>query len=132
MMLNKLLVVGLICVGGMTLSHADSPKLSKQYTTCMDKSGGVTTKMHACISTEIKQQDVRLNKAYKSLTTTLNSTRKKQLQQVQRAWIKYRDQNCDFYADPDGGSLARVNGGICLMETTASRATELEDFLAEY
>lgn len=116
----------------MTLSHADSPKLSKQYTTCMDKSGGVTTKMHACISTEIKLQDVRLNKAYKSLTTSLDSTRKKQLQQVQRTWIKYRDQNCDFYADPDGGSLARVNGGMCLMEMTALRATELEKFSAEY
>ena len=72
MMLNKLLVVGLICVSGMTLSYADSPKLSKQYTTCMDKSGGVTTKMHACISTEIKLQDVRSNKTYYSLTTTLN------------------------------------------------------------
>lgn len=132
MMLNKLLVVGLICLGGMTLSHADTPQLSKQYTTCMDKSGGVTTKMHACISTEIKLQDVRLNKSYTSLSTSLNSTRKKQLQNVQRTWMKYRDQNCNFYADPDGGSLARVSGGICLMEMTALRATELEDFSAEY
>ena len=132
MMLNKLLIGGVICVGGMTLTYAESPKLSKQYTTCMDKSGGVTTQMHACISKEIKLQDARLNQAYKTLSTSLNSTRKKQLQQVQRTWIKYRDQNCDFYADPEGGSIARVNGGICLMETTALRATELENFSAEY
>lgn len=129
MMLNKVCMVGLISLGGISLSYAQSPKLSKQYSTCMDKSGGVTSKMNACISSEIKSQDARLNKAYQSLSKSLTSTRKKQLQEVQRTWIKYRDQNCNFYVDPDGGSLARVNGGSCLMETTASRATELENLL---
>ncbi len=126
MMLNKVLLVGLISLGGISLSYAQSLELSKQYSTCMDKSGGVMTKMNACISTEIKLQDARLNKSYQSLSNSLTSTRKKQLQEVQRTWIKYRDQNCNFYVDPDGGSLARVSGGICLMEMTASRATELE------
>lgn len=131
-MLNKLLVVGLLTLGGQSLSHADMPKLSKQYTACMDKSGGVTVNMHECISAEIKRQDVRLNKAYKTLNQSLNATRRKDLQQVQRTWIKYRDQNCDFYIDPEGGSLAGVNGGVCIMEATALRATELEKFLKPY
>lgn len=128
-MFNKVLLVGLMALGSISLSYAESPKLSTQYSTCMDKSDGVTTKMNACISAEIKRQDVRLNKAYKTLSTSLTSIRKKQLQEVQRTWIKYRDQNCNFYVDPDGGSLARVSGGICLMEMTANRANELQEFV---
>ena len=132
MMFNKLCIVGLISLGSISLSYAQSPKLSKQYSSCMDKSGGVSRKINACISSEIKSQDARLNKAYQALSKSLNSTRKKQLQEVQRTWIKYRDQNCKFYVDPDGGSLARVNGGICLMDATASRAAELEGLSAKH
>lgn len=127
--LNKLLMLGLISWFGIGLSYANSPKLSKQYSSCMDQSGGVTINMHSCIASEIKVQDLRLNTAYKALTSSLNSTRKKQLQQVQRTWLRYRDQNCNYYADPDAGSLARVNAGICLMQMTGSRATELENFI---
>jgi len=50
------------------------------------------------------------------------------LQEAQRAWIKYRDTNCDFYYDPDGGTLARVNANSCMMTSTADRARELESF----
>lgn len=128
MSFHRYVVMGLLACGGVGISHAEV-KLSKQYETCMDKSVGVTSKMHACISGETQRQDARLNKAYKALTATLNSTRKKALLDTQRTWIKYRDQNCKFYVDPNGGSLAGINGGICMMETTASRATELENFL---
>lgn len=129
MLFNKLCIVGLISLGGISLSYAQSPKLSKQYSSCMEKSGGVSSKMNVCISSEIKSQDARLNKAYQALSKSLNSTRKKQLQEVQRTWIKYRDQNCKFYVDPDGGSLAGINGSLCMMETTAHRANELQGFL---
>lgn len=101
--------------------------LSKHFTSCMDKSNGVTTTMIDCIGAETKQQDVRLNKAYKELTAVLTPERKKQLLDVQRMWLKYRDANCAFYNDPDGGSLARVNANDCFMSATAARAKELED-----
>jgi uncharacterized protein YecT (DUF1311 family) len=111
-------------------SHAalaeDDVGLSKKFSRCMDSAGGTTTGMVDCISTEAKQQDVRLNKAYKELMATLSPERKKQLQEAQRAWIKFRDANCDFYYDPDGGSLARVSANDCAMSSTARRAKELE------
>ena len=58
------------------------------------------------------------------------SPRKKQLQEAQRSWINYRDANCAFYDDPDGGTLARVNANAnaCMMTTTVNRARELESF----
>nr|WP_041377816.1 lysozyme inhibitor LprI family protein [Polaromonas naphthalenivorans] len=112
-------------------SHAASAHetgLSKQHAACMDKSGGVTMGMIECITAENHRQDALLNKAYKALMAELPPPRKTQLQEAQRAWIKYRDANCAFYDDPDGGTLARVNANSCMMAATADRARELESF----
>ncbi|MFA9204714.1 MAG: lysozyme inhibitor LprI family protein, partial [Flavobacteriales bacterium] len=55
----------------------------------------------------------------------LSNDRKTKLRDVQRKWIAYRDANCQFYADPDGGSLARVEANACMLRMTAARAEEL-------
>lgn len=88
--------------------------------------------MLGCIAAETSRQDTRLNNAYKRTMASLNATRKKQLQEVQRLWMRYRDANCKFYADPDGGTIAAVNSNSCYMEATAARATELENLKEEY
>lgn len=106
--------------------HAQDSPLSKRFSACMDKSGGVTVTMIDCIAEETERQDARLNKAYKALMASLSAPRKKQLQEAQRAWLKFRDGNCDFYHDPDGGTLARVSANDCVMNMTAQRARELE------
>ena len=120
----------------LAASAQESSNLSQKFGACMDKSDGVTVNMMDCIDAEIKRQDVRLNKAYKTLMaamTAADSTpeRKKQLQAAQRAWIKFRDLNCDFYHDPDGGTIAGVNANSCMMQMTADRAKELENFIAQ-
>lgn len=117
-------------------ASAQESHLSKKYDACMDKSDGVTIKMMDCINAEFERQDARLNKAYKTLMaamTAADSTpeRKKQLQAAQRAWIKFRDLNCDFYHDPNGGTIAGVNANSCMMQMTADRAKELENFIAQ-
>ncbi len=99
---------------------------SKQFSTCIDKAGGVTSSMLACIGTENKLQHGRLNKAYQALSASLQPARKTLLLEAQRAWIKFRDTNCSFYGDPDGGSMARVSGQDCVMRATTERARELE------
>jgi uncharacterized protein YecT (DUF1311 family) len=106
---------------------ADAPQ-TKQYATCMDKTGTTTAGMVDCASAETKRQDARLNIAYKALIADLSPARKTQLQEVQRTWIKFRDANCAFYVDPDGGTLAVVDGNLCVMTSTTERAHELEDF----
>ena len=115
----------------MSLPHVASAHdvgLTKQHAACMDKSGGTTVGMIDCITAETKRQDVQLNKVYKALMAELSAPRKTQLQEAQRAWIKYRDVNCGFYYDPDGGTLAAVNANDCVMSATANRARELENF----
>ncbi len=108
-------------------ASAQDTGLTKQHTACMDKSGSTTAGMMECITAEFQRQDARLNKAYKAVMTGLTPERKKQLLEAQRAWLKFRDANCAFYDDPDGGSMARVSANDCMMTATAGRARELEN-----
>ena len=102
--------------------------LTSNYETC--KANAVSTfDMHACIKSEFKLQDARLNAAYKALINDLNPARAKSLREVQRNWIKFRDADCNFYLDPEGGTFAPVRAGLCMVDLTAVRAKELEDFL---
>lgn len=128
MLIKRQYLLALALCGAAHIAAADDFGLSKQFSTCMDKTGGVTVNMLDCIGAETKRQDMRLNNAYKEVMAQLTPARKKQLQEAQRAWIKYRDANCSFYADPDGGSLATISGNDCFMSATASRAKELEGF----
>jgi len=119
-------VAGLIAAAVQPVFADDG--LSQVFSICMDQAGGVTPSMVECIGAETERQDVRLNKAYQSVMESLSAERKKQLQETQRLWLKYRKANCDFYYDPDGGTIARVNVNDCFMSATAARAKELEAF----
>ena len=108
-------------------AQPSAPQLSASFAACMDKSGGVTAEMHACISAEHTRQDQQLNRNYQALMAELTPARKKQLQTAQRLWLQYRNANCQFYADPDGGTAAGVAAADCVLQMTASRARELAD-----
>lgn len=130
MTLHRLGAVCLMCVAAMGLvapsSHAADVTFSKAFGVCMDRSGGVTSAMLECNDVEMKKQDSRLNKAYKELMGQLTPARRKGLQDVQRLWLKYREANCSFYEDPDGGTIAAVQASDCFLTATAARAHELE------
>ena len=120
-----LIAFGLL-LNAPALAAADS-ELSQTYSACMDKSKGVTSEMLDCISAEFTRQDDRLNENYKRLMSKLSGKRKEGLLEAQRAWIKFRDTNCNFYYDPDGGSAAHLAGSDCKLNATADRATELKN-----
>ncbi|SDM08017.1 Uncharacterized conserved protein YecT, DUF1311 family [Oryzisolibacter propanilivorax] len=108
-------------------AHADQPAYSPRYQSCMDRAGGVTVSMLDCIGDEHGRQDQRLNQAYRTLTGQLAPSRRKGLVAAQRLWLQYRDANCGFYADPDGGTLAGVSAALCRLQMTTQRAQELQD-----
>ena len=115
MKLKKTLLLGLVLLISNQLTWADEVEFSKQYNNCMDNSGGVTVEMLDCIGAETKRQDIRLNNAYKNVIGLIPPQRQKQLQETQRSWIKYRDLNCDFYADPNSGTSATLNSSSCFL-----------------
>lgn len=95
------------------------------FSECMTRSGGVTVDMLNCIAAEHEVQDQRLNANYKALSESLSPERRKELVAVQRLWLQYRDANCRFHADPDGGSAAGLVANDCLLGMTAERAQAL-------
>jgi uncharacterized protein YecT (DUF1311 family) len=110
-------------------ASAQDNQFTKQFSNCIKKSGGIASAMLDCIAAETKIQDARLNNAYKQLMGSLRSDRKKKLLAAQRLWIQYRDANCGFYADPEGGTSATVSSNDCFLRATASRAQELQNFI---
>lgn len=107
-------------------THAET-ELSKAFGTCVEASGGVTSSMLECAATEYKLQDQRLNKAYRALSNGLDTKRRRELVEVQRLWIRFRDANCAFYADADSCTAATLAASSCTLQLTATRARELED-----
>lgn len=129
----KVIVVCLPVFWSSQLLAMTDEDLSKEYSVCIEKaSEGPWADMFECNGDELDRQDARLNDNYKKLMSKLSRDRKKALLEAQRAWVKFRDANCDFYFDRDGGSAARLSSSNCLLETTANRAKELEGLLSSY
>jgi uncharacterized protein YecT (DUF1311 family) len=125
-MIRNALVV-LLILTGLARAQAEERGTSESYTTCLDKASGVTLAMVDCIKEELERQDRRLNTAYQTLMVSLPEKRRPKLRDAQRKWIAFRDANCRFYFDPDGGSAARLASNECVVTLTAHRARELEN-----
>lgn len=113
----------------LAMAGAQADDYSSTYTSCMDKASS-TLAMGACIQAETKLQDDRLNRVYKQLLTKLDGQQQKDLREVQRTWVKYRDGNCAFHGTLSNGSLYRIEGAMCLMDMSKDRAAELERVLS--
>ena len=122
-----------ICLLWAIAGHADADtgeaSLSKDFRACMDKSGGVTVDMRACIGAELARQDARLNNAYLQLQRKLEPAAWAKLKAAQRAWIPFRNANCEFAGAQQEGTLGPVVIGDCHLQMTARRADELEQAL---
>ena len=111
---------------------------------CQLQDGGSTTiGMTDCIMSENAAWDGLLNEAYQSLRATwadreegagglsgdeLNAS----LRDAQRAWIAFRDAECNLQYDRyRSGTIRSVVGANCLMVMTASRAIALRDMAVE-
>lgn len=125
------LLLGLLMLMCSISSHAAS-SYSNHYTTCIDRAGGVTADTIDCIGQEIERQDKQLNQSYQSLLKVLRPERKTELRDVQRLWLKYREANCNFYYDSEGGSLARIMANQCMLDMLIERRQALEDLLLQH
>ena len=83
--------------------------------------------MNDCAGREYKKADADLNQVYQKLVAMLDADEKGQLRDVENAWIKYRDANCDFVADQyKGGTMRPMILGFCLADVTRNRTSELK------
>jgi uncharacterized protein YecT (DUF1311 family) len=105
---------------------------SRSYKECMQKSDGVTVAMLECKGQEISIQDQRLNYAYQKIFKKSSPKFKSLLRAAQRAWLKFKDAECEMRAAPENGAtMGLLILSNCRLTATAKRANELESFLAQ-
>lgn len=89
--------------------------------------------MNACAADQFKQEDARLNRLYKQLVGLSDQTEVAMLKQIQRSWIAFRDQHCEYersrYA---GGSMAPLVRFNCLRNLTRQRNDTLEALVKDF
>ena len=84
--------------------------------------------MNICWGKEYKAADATLNQVYGQLMRKLDEADKTQLKQVEAAWLKYRDANCEFVGDQyKGGSMRPMIVAMCLADMTGNRTVELRN-----
>lgn len=111
----------------------DSAAIEARYTpafqTCLDSPDGQSTAgMVQCIGVEVAVQDAALNVAYRGLIGGMTPDQRAGLQKAQRAWIAFRDADCQARYSPDWGSMSTINANFCMLRRTVERTIELEEF----
>lgn len=110
----------LLATGGSTLGQ--DPKKTEP---CADAQ--TQGDMNICWGNQYKAADTQLNETYQKLVALLETAEKVQLKNVEAAWIKYRDANCEFVADQyKGGSMRPMIYAMCMADMTTNRTTELK------
>lgn len=88
--------------------------------------------MNQCAGQEYKAADKELNAVYQQITARLkdNAEGKKLLISAQRAWIGFRDAECNFSASGvAGGSVYPLIYSNCLTSVTKVRTEALKQYL---
>jgi uncharacterized protein YecT (DUF1311 family) len=88
--------------------------------------------LNACADAAYRKADAALNAAYKEIIRRLkgDAAATKLLVTAQKAWIAYRDAECDFASSANaGGSIYPMVYSICLEAATKERTRELGEFL---
>lgn len=87
--------------------------------------------MNDCAGEELARADSLLNERYQQVLRTLEQHRVEPLRAAQRAWIRFRDAECEFQAsEVAGGSMEPMVQTLCVARISRKRAEELERMLS--
>jgi uncharacterized protein YecT (DUF1311 family) len=104
--------------------NAQKPKIN-----CANAS--TTVELKYCSQLSYAAADKKLNQVYKQVISTTKGEQKQLLVSGQTAWIKFRDNNCDFEVYPSrGGTGYEIFRNGCLERLTQQRTKDLQDYLS--
>lgn len=114
----KFLLVSLLALSSLSAFAKD----------CSDEVS--TNAIFQCEAANLEAEDKRLNDLYKQASAKLDKIGQKKLQAAQRAWITFRDANCEVAADEmRGGTFEKVLRVSCHASETKDRADALQDIV---
>jgi uncharacterized protein YecT (DUF1311 family) len=107
-------------IGAAVSAYAAEPAPSEQH--C----DGSTYEIVECQKTKLADLDKHLNAAYqKALKLAQSTKQREQLRVAQRLWLQFREADCEYY-ELGEGTIARIEGGECMLNLTRARAEELD------
>lgn len=98
-----------------------------------DNAQGGQAGLNECYANVFKKSDAELNKLYKEIEGRLKSNpdTTKLLITSQRAWVAFRDAECNFQSGGvSGGSAAPMIYSMCLDGLTQSRIEDFKGYLS--
>ena len=119
------LLVALSLFAGATASTA-------QAADGCDAPGLSQAELNECYGNAYKKADAELNVLYRQITARLKDDQAttKLLVAAQRAWVAFRDAECDFSASGvSGGSAQGMILAICLDKLTGKRIDDFKNYL---
>ena len=110
------------------------PALTQNYSAekvnCVEPQ--TTTQINYCSQQEFQSADQKLNQIYQKLIKSLSKQQRQRLISAQQAWIKFRDQSCEYEQGQfEGGTLASSTYNYCLARITQQRVADIESYLAQ-
>jgi uncharacterized protein YecT (DUF1311 family) len=118
-------MIGFYAIACVTLSAASVARAAE----CADQT---QNGLNVCADAAYRKADAALNAAYKEIIARLkgDAATTKLLVTAQKAWIGYRDAECDFSSPANaGGSIYPMVYSLCLEAATKERTRELDVFL---
>lgn len=123
--MKGLLIAALLVLPAAAQAAASKSALDR----CLDSpAGGSTMGQIQCIGDAVAIQDARLNKTYAKTMKSLNPEQQAKLRAAQRAWIAFKQADCQSLQDDDWGTMSRVTANMCVLDRTTERADELANY----
>ena len=107
-------------------SPVDASAADRQFDSCMDRAGGITSEMLRCIGEVQGRADARLSTTLSKASSSIAPARRVPLHEAQEAWLAYRQTHCDFLADPEGGTSVALISSDCWLSLTEERVAFLD------
>jgi uncharacterized protein YecT (DUF1311 family) len=117
------------------LASATPASADDAYSYCLDISS-TSLEWGECGEALLERLDAALNTAWRGAKASVDQQTQKDLLVEQRAWLKFRDSSCRFWANGSFGRDGQVLHFIqCRAEITKTRISdlnEISEFLSEH
>ena len=88
------------------------------------------TDINICITNLAAQTDTKIGRIYGQYMKKLDNEQRLKLKESQILWIKFKEKDCAFEASSvKGGSMYSSVLGMCLIDRTEKRISELQNML---
>jgi uncharacterized protein YecT (DUF1311 family) len=119
-----------LCIAAFLLAGTPALLAGQDDEFCPD--GRTQQEMNSCAADELARADTALNAAYQEVLRVVEPHRVEPLRAAQRAWIRFRDAECEFEASEfAGGSMEPMMHTLCLAHLTRRRTEEFDSILNE-